>query len=131
MNEQYAALKILYVEDDPVNALVAEKLLGTTFEITIAENGPKALALASQVHFDHVLVDINLGNTEMDGKECMLKMKKLPGYHKVKFFAVTSYGLPEDKDDFIRIGFDGYYIKPIEKEQMISAIIHSSRSSPL
>jgi CheY-like chemotaxis protein len=113
---------VLYVEDDPINAFIVERLLGKYFTIKIARNGEEALQLVQQKHFDLILMDINLGSEQMDGTETMRMIKALDAYKNTKVFAVTSYAMPEDRVQFLRNGFDDYFSKPIDQLQLKSAI---------
>ncbi len=113
---------ILYVEDDKINALVMEKLLQSNFNITIAHSGEKAVEMASLFKYDLVLMDINLGDEHMDGTETMLQIKQMDSYKETKFFAVTSYAMPEDRQHFLEQGFDEYFSKPVDHKAIISRI---------
>ncbi|MCC5944368.1 MAG: response regulator [Bernardetiaceae bacterium] len=121
---QEKKMQVLVVEDDFINALIFRKFLEKNFEITEAKNGIEALAAVQKTHFDVILLDINLGEDVMDGVEVMRRIrlhyenkKKTP-----KLIAVTSYALPAEEEKFLRAGFDAYYIKPIDQQDLINAI---------
>ena len=116
------AIRVLIVEDDPINLLVAKKLLEKHFEITSATNGYQALEVIEKFDFDVILMDINLGDDALDGTEVMLKIKANPNKNFIKIYAVTSYALPEDRDRFLNFGFDYYFPKPINKDLIIEKI---------
>lgn len=118
---------ILYVEDDPINALIVERLLGKYFHITIASNGEQALKMVQEKKFDLILMDINLGSEQMDGTEAMTLIKAMETYRETKVFAVTSYAMPEDRILFLSKGFDNYFAKPIDHlklKQAIEEVLH-------
>ncbi|GAB4404382.1 MAG: hypothetical protein OHK0053_29890 [Microscillaceae bacterium] len=124
-------IQILVVEDNFVNALILRKLLEKEFQVIVAQNGTEALA-ASQSHtFVVVLMDINLGNDSPDGIQVMRQMRLLPQCRNTKFFAVTSYALPEDRKRFLQAGFDDYFAKPIEKDEILPAILKWADMSTL
>jgi CheY-like chemotaxis protein len=114
--------KILIVEDDEINMYIIDRLLKKEFILAKASNGNDALQLASKNHFNVVLMDINLGNTSIDGVEVMKMIRDMENHKDTKIFAVTSYALPEDKQRFLSLGFDAYFPKPILKEDLIREI---------
>ena len=116
--------KILYVEDDLINALVMQKLLKAEFEIIHALDGETCLALLDKENFDLILMDINLGKGKMNGVETMHHIKANPKTHNLKVITVTSYALPEDKDRFLREGFDAYIAKPVDRQMLLKTIHH-------
>ncbi|UZO79552.1 response regulator [Aquimarina sp. ERC-38] len=116
-------MKILYVEDNKINAMVMDKMLSSQFlNVIIAENGTKALDTLKEVKPDLILVDINLGIDQMDGCELLAHLKKLDDINDTPIYAVTSYAMPGDKQRFIKIGFDKYFSKPVDFKKLMTAI---------
>lgn len=114
--------RILYVEDDPINALVVQKLLKAEFDVVHAPDGETCLALLDKEKFDIILMDINLGRGKMNGVETMHKIKANPRTSNLKVITVTSYALPEDKERFLREGFDAYIPKPVDRQNLVRTI---------
>jgi CheY-like chemotaxis protein len=114
--------KILYVEDDPINAFVILKLLATDFHVSHVPDGETCLTLIQEEQFDCILMDINLGKGKMDGIQAMKKVRELAPYKTVPIFALTSYAMPEDEKRFLSDGFDFYLSKPIERRVLIQHI---------
>lgn len=114
--------KVLIVEDDPINMLIATKLLGKHFAIETAKNGNEALKVVGDMEFDVILMDINLGDDNLDGVEVMKRIKTDLKKEQVKIYAVTSYAMPEDRERFLNEGFDKYFPKPINKNEIIESI---------
>ncbi len=110
-------MKILYVEDNKVNALVMKKVLNN-YELAIAYNGPDGIRFASENFFDLVLLDINLGSEDMDGCDVLRFLRAMDLYKTKPIFAVTAFALPEDKERFISVGFDDYFTKPVNYEAL-------------
>ncbi|WP_430412846.1 response regulator [Kordia sp.] len=108
-------LKILYVEDNKVNAMVMDKMLSKNdTAIIIAENGKQAIDIALENKLDLILLDINLGKNQMDGCEVLKKLQELKIAHATPVFAVTAYAMPDDEKRFKNIGFDNYFSKPVD-----------------
>jgi CheY-like chemotaxis protein len=113
---------ILYVEDDPINALIIKKLLQKTYQIEIAFDSLSCLDLIKKNQFDLILMDVNLGEEKMDGIGIMQTIRQTPKYQAVKILAVTAFALPEDRERFMKLGFDEYVAKPIDKENLLNLI---------
>ena len=112
--------RILYIEDDSINALVMEKLLSQFYTVVHRVDGEDGIDAINNEPFEVVLMDINLGRGKMDGIETMKKMKAL--FQSLKVIAVTSYALPEDKARFMAEGFDDYIPKPVDRGVMLERI---------
>ncbi|HZY78295.1 MAG TPA: response regulator [Cyclobacteriaceae bacterium] len=111
--------RLLYVEDDPINALVLKKLLAHHYSTEHVEDGETCLTLLEKENFDLVLMDINLGRGKMDGVQTMKKIKLLPAFKSLPVVAITSYAMPEDKERFLLQGFNGYLQKPVERPVLL------------
>lgn len=111
------AFRILYVEDDPINAYVLQKML-SNFTIDIAKNGEEGMNLSAENDYDLVLMDINLGDPEKDGVYYLKELRKT-NYQNKPIVAVTAYAMSGDRERFMDAGFDEYFSKPIEKLRLL------------
>lgn len=116
--------RLLYVEDDAINALVMQKLLARHYEVIHVVDGESCLALISNESFDLILMDINLGRGKMDGVETLHRIKVNPLTEKLRIIAVTSYALPEDEERFLSEGFDAYIPKPVSRQLLLDTLSH-------
>lgn len=105
-------VKILYVEDNKVNALVMKKILNE-YDLAIAYNGPDGIQYATQDFFDLVLLDINLGSNVMDGCDVLRHLRAMDSYKTSPIFAITAFALPHERAHFRAQGFDKYFTKPL------------------
>jgi PAS domain S-box-containing protein len=109
--------KVLLVDDNAINRKVASEMLKKLgLEVTLAESGKKAIALAEKSFFDVILMDVQM--PEMNGIEAMKTIRKLP-IQIPYIVAVTAYAMQEDKSNLLLQGFDGYLAKPIKLENLI------------
>ncbi len=116
-------MNILYVEDNKINAMVMDRMLSKNdSNVTIAENGSKALKIVKNENLDLILVDINLGLNQMDGCELLQRFRKLDFLNGIPVFAVTAYAMPGDKQRFINVGFDNYFSKPVNFDELLTVI---------
>lgn len=111
--------RLLYVEDDPINAFILERLVRHEYHTLHVEDGESCLSVLARETFDAVLMDINLGNGKIDGVETMKRIKAMPGFRYLPIIAVTSYAMPEDRARFLDAGFNGYLPKPLERPVLL------------
>jgi PAS domain S-box-containing protein len=114
------SLRILFVEDNPVNMKFGTVLLGKHgHEVVAAENGRECLQVLEQGKFDLVLMDIQMPvkNGAETLREIRAKEEKTSSHQKV--IALTAYALRGEKERFLSEGFDGYLSKPLEQQKLI------------
>jgi len=117
-------LRILLVEDNELNAMLAEKVLSDwNWKINIAENGFIALEKIQQEDFDIVLMDIQLPG--MDGYEATRKIRTElhPPKKNIPIIAMTAHALPGEEEKCLEAGMDGYISKPFEPEKLYLKIL--------
>ena len=108
-------LRILLAEDVEVNAMIASSFLDRLgHNVTVAENGLKALQSLEEGDFDLVLMDIEM--PDMDGLETTRRIRKLedPTRSKIPVIAMTAHALPEFHSQCLRAGMNDYITKPLE-----------------
>lgn len=105
-------MKILYLDDDPINRLMVSKIVLEKYEIDTVETATEFFDLLDKNTYDIFLIDINLNDHEIDGFGVLknLKEKKLP--EKPIYIAHTNYFGEEWKKRCLDNGFDFYLSKP-------------------
>jgi two-component system alkaline phosphatase synthesis response regulator PhoP len=107
---------VLIVDDDPLSIFLSEKLLKDNYEVKSVANGHNAVLEGEQKAFDIILMDINLGDLNMDGIRTM-KMMRRQGLSKNAFIvALTAFS--HSKKWYIDQGFDDLFIKPLTRETL-------------
>lgn len=114
--------RILYVEDDKINALVVSKFVEAFYSIQVASTQSEALAILEDQEFDLFILDISLGYEDEDGVDLMKKIKLIPHCQDKKYIALTAHALREDRDKYLALGFDGYLSKPINRQVLLDSI---------
>jgi len=116
-------LRILLVEDNAVNRLLAQRLLQKRgFQVTIASNGKEAISATQAAEFDLILMDIQM--PEMDGFEATAEIRKHEsaiGKH-TPIIALTAHAMKEDRERCLAAGMDSYVTKPIRRDELFRAI---------
>lgn len=115
-------LHILLAEDNEMNAFVAQKMLEKEgHSVKIAEDGLQAIEAVKKSSFDVVLMDIHM--PKLDGLAATKKIRAdIKGAKNMPILAFSANVLPEDKDRFIQSGMDGFIGKPIQLDELRSAL---------
>ncbi|WP_395943354.1 ATP-binding protein [Brevundimonas sp.] len=108
------ALRVLVVEDHPVNRMVLQTWLGAVgHDCTVAENGQIALDCAGIERFDLIIMDVNM--PVMDGLVATRELRARPGPNQETPIAVLSASArPEDHLLGYAAGADVYVDKPVD-----------------
>ena len=122
LRERYAGRRVLLVEDEPINQLVAEELLASTgLIVETAENGLVAVEKASGTPFDLVLMDVQM--PQMDGLEATRRIRQLPGWHDIPILAMTANAFSDDKASCLRAGMNDFLSKPVDPERFYETLV--------
>ena len=115
------ALKILYIEDDPIcRKLVSRVLTKRGYQITLASDGLAGLRLARDEHPDLILMDLNL--EVLDGYELATRLRSMPGLAQTPIVALTGNASQESREQALTAGCDGYISKPIDNNVLLDRI---------
>jgi two-component system sensor histidine kinase/response regulator len=114
------ALRVLLVEDNPINQKIAARLLEKHgHSVVIAENGRVALERLEGSQFDVVLMDLQM--PEMDGFTATAAIRRQEagtGRH-LPIVAVTANAMVGDRERCLAAGMDGYVAKPVQSHVLI------------
>jgi signal transduction histidine kinase/CheY-like chemotaxis protein len=117
---ELAGRRVLLVEDNDVNVLVAKGLMAKLgLEVTVAENGQAALdklAKASRERlgrpFDIILMDLQM--PVMDGFEATRRIRANPDFRNLIIVAMTAHAFAEERERCVACGMNGHLSKPID-----------------
>ncbi len=105
--------RILVVEDDDVNLMIAEHILQKEgFDVTSVNNGEEAISIVEEERFDMILMDIEM--PIMDGLEATPIIRAKDNGKNIPIIALTAHHMPEKLEEFRKAGMDGHIIKPID-----------------
>lgn len=109
-------LNILVAEDNPVNQLLATKMLNTMgYEPQIAATGVEVIEKLKKENVDLILMDIQM--PEMDGVEAARIIRGSSGRQPV-IIALTANAMKSDEEECIRAGMDDFLSKPVKLDQL-------------
>jgi C4-dicarboxylate-specific signal transduction histidine kinase len=117
-------INILIVDDMSHNIMLIKTILKSKFhniEIYEASDGIKALNVIQNHKIDIVLSDIEMPN--MDGIELLRECKK--SYKDIEFIVVSSHSDTQYFLDTIKMGVDGYILRPLDIEQLKNTVSKS------
>jgi signal transduction histidine kinase/CheY-like chemotaxis protein/HPt (histidine-containing phosphotransfer) domain-containing protein len=113
-------LKILLVEDNPMNAKLAFIFLRRQHHHVVhVVNGKEALDQLKKEPFDLILMDLEM--PEMDGYEASYRIRHHQSGavdHNIPIFAMTAHTLPEYREKIFQSGMNGYITKPLSLYQL-------------
>jgi two-component system sensor histidine kinase/response regulator len=126
LREGHHARRILLVEDNKTNQLVARRHLENRgHSVVVANNGREALTIldeAAFVGFDCVLMDVQM--PEMDGFECtaLIRSREHMSGRRLPIIAMTAQVMTGDEARCLAAGMDGYLSKPIQPDELFEFV---------
>ncbi|TMP24613.1 hypothetical protein CWB99_21615 [Pseudoalteromonas rubra] len=116
---QTQTFRVLLVEDNDINRIVATKLLDRfNIEIVIAQNGQQAVdeIKACDGAFDLVFMDIQM--PVMDGMEATRIVRETYSEEALKIIALTANVMQSEVDRYLSIGMNDHLGKPFKTDEL-------------
>ncbi|MCX2742421.1 PAS domain S-box protein [Mangrovivirga sp. M17] len=113
--------KILLIDDNLVNRQVAGEILQKSgCKVTMGDSGLKAIEYLTDEKFDIVFLDIQM--PDMDGVETLQELLNRDLLNETPVVAMTAYSMQDDRERFLKSGFDDYLPKPIKAKDLINKV---------
>ncbi|GAB3116330.1 ATP-binding protein [Novispirillum itersonii] len=124
------ALRLLVVEDDPVNQQVtAEVLRRAGHRIDVVASGAEAVALAGENRYDVILMDMQMPG--MDGPEATRRIRALPApFGQVPVVALTANAMQEDVRRCREAGMNAHVAKPFNPAHLLDTLHRTRAETP-
>ncbi len=117
-------VRILLVEDNPVNLLVAQKLLAVLgFDADTATDGEAALSSMESTRYDMVFMDCQM--PVLDGYAATRRWRAMEtesGGRPIPIVAMTANAMAGDRERCLAAGMDDYLSKPVAREQLYACL---------
>jgi signal transduction histidine kinase/ActR/RegA family two-component response regulator len=128
--EPSTALKVLAVDDNAVNLLVLEQILGSLgHHVAKAGSGHEALAALQTEAFDLVLMDIQMPG--MSGVDVLARLRADEGPNRqAPVIALTADVTSGGRKRYLGIGFTEHTPKPIQIPDLVAAMSRAMDASP-
>lgn len=112
-------VRILIVDDEPMNLLVAEGIFkGYQMVVKTAGSGMESITICKEEDFDLIFLDHMM--PEMDGVETLKRLRNIQEDldRTYKIIAFTANDVSGAKEMFLREGFDEFISKPVEEQEL-------------
>jgi len=110
---------VLIVEDNTVNSNLLMLHLKKRCHLFFSVSGKAAVEVARNEKIDAIFMDINLGEG-MDGTQAMNEIRKQTGNETLPVVAVTGFAGREDREGFLKAGFNDFIPKPFQRQDVIN-----------
>lgn len=124
-----APCRVLLVEDNADASDVLKLMLEMEMHtVSVAGNGVAGLAMARAHAYDVLICDI--GMPGMSGIELVRALRASDGARLPLLLGLSGYGQAQDRANAIEAGFDDYFVKPVDVDQLLVAIARHTIERP-
>ncbi|MGE8414049.1 MAG: response regulator [Pseudomonas sp.] len=111
---------LLAIDDDPQSLIVLSRTLTAEYEVLLAKNSERGLALARSASPDLIILDILM--PEMDGFQVLSELKSHPATAAIPVIFLTSRSSVEDERLGLLLGAADYIAKPISPPVVLARV---------
>ncbi len=129
----YGSVRVLVVDDNPVNLMVISALMESRGLVPVlAADGAEAVALACELHFDLILMDLQM--PILDGLKATSAIRRFESKRSRPAVPVVAYSSSSPGAGFLAThGFSGSLTKPCEDQDLEDCLVQlcpTYRSAP-
>jgi signal transduction histidine kinase/DNA-binding NarL/FixJ family response regulator len=117
-----AAISVLYIEDNPSNVRLVEKIFGLSSDLGlhVAREGSSGVALARELHPDVILLDLHL--PDIPGEQVLAALRGDEDLADTPVIIVSADASPVQARRLQAAGANGYLTKPFDIDQLLAAV---------
>lgn len=121
-NSSFAGLRVLVVDDSNSNRFVVRAFLKDSGAVVAeVDDGAKAVAYATDVAFDVILMDLHM--PILGGMDAFRQIRDGKGKSaSASIVALTGDGTDDDRDAVFEAGMDGFLAKPLSKDALLAEL---------
>lgn len=125
LKRQAFGRRVLVVEDNPVNRMVAAALLEEVgLQCVEAEDGEEALNLLRQAApGDYVATLMDMQMPRMDGVTATRNIRQLENCNSMPIIAMTANAFDVDREACLKAGMNDFLSKPVDPEALFGALV--------
>ena len=121
LRQQAGDARILLVDDNAVNRMLVEELLGMAgLRADTASSGEEAVERVQQQPYDLVLMDVHMPG--MDGLTATRRIRSLPQGAQLPVLAMTASVLQDERQACLDAGMNAHLAKPIDTNQLFRVL---------
>jgi len=122
LQRHYPQVRLLLVEDDPINQDVAQIVLEDFgWQIDVANNGQEAVERVTTNAYDLILMDMLM--PVLDGVDATRIIRRLPDRQRVPILAMTANAFAEDRQACLAAGMNDFITKPVVPEKLFGILL--------
>jgi CheY-like chemotaxis protein len=113
--------RILFVEDDDMSRdVISTRLLRSGYDVTMVEDGQKALDLVATQSFDLIILDMSMPG--LTGWETATKLKASPATASIPILALSAHAMSMDRKKALDAGCCDFDSKPVNLPRLLGKI---------
>ena len=116
----HARNKFLAVDDNVIDIITIEKLLGKDYDLKTAATGEQALAVAADFQPDIILLDNMMPG--IDGGQVCRQIRADSGLRHTKIIMVSGKSRVSERIQAYQSGADDYITKPFNEDELLAKI---------
>ena len=117
----WSGLKILVVDDLEDYHQLMKMLMRAAGSISSAFNGKEAIEMIGKERPDLIIMDLRM--PIMDGFEAIRLIRENPETKKIPILGISAQAMPEDQENCLAAGADGFVTKPVEYDTLRREIL--------
>ncbi|MCI5224761.1 MAG: response regulator, partial [Candidatus Electrothrix sp. AR4] len=115
------ASRVMVVDASSANRKIFKLLMGGSgMDIIEAESGEDVLLSVEKFLPQVIFMDIKM--PDMDGYEILRRLKEKPVAQHISVIAFTSSKSVEEKERIEKVGFDGFLLKPVDRDSLFTEL---------
>ncbi len=123
LRTQFSGKKVLLVEDNVVNQMIAENILKEVgLVVTIANDGVEGCEFMYKEKFDLVIMDVQM--PKMDGLSAARKLREDTQFAHIPIIAMTAHAMDEDREKSFQAGMNDHTTKPIDTANLFKVLYY-------
>lgn len=125
LKKKHVGTRILVVEDNEINQMVAQEILKDADLICdIANDGEEAVSIMSCAHSgSYALVLMDMQMPKMDGLTATKLIRQLASGKDIPIVAMTANAFNEDEERCIAVGMNDFVSKPVDPDRLYSTLL--------